>query len=50
MKWYLWILIVILGLNAIAIGMTGFMLVGDWFLQRRRLRQVRKFIEGRTED
>lgn len=35
MEWYWWILIVILGLNASAIAMLGFMMVGDWFAQRR---------------
>jgi hypothetical protein len=35
MAWYWWILIAILGLNAFAIAMLGFMMVGDWVTQRR---------------
>ena len=35
MKWYLWVLIVILGLNVFAIAMLGLMMAGDWLAQRR---------------
>lgn len=39
MKWYWWILVVILGLNAIAIAMIGMMMAGDWLSERRRSRR-----------
>ena len=35
MRWYWWILFVILGLNLFAIAMLGFMMAGDWVTQRR---------------
>ena len=35
MRWYWWILVVILGLNVFAIAMLGFMMAGDWVAQRR---------------
>ena len=35
MAWYWYILIVILGLNAVAIALLGLMMVGDWVTQRR---------------
>jgi hypothetical protein len=35
MAWYLWILAVILGLNAVAIALLGLMMLSDWFAQRR---------------
>jgi hypothetical protein len=35
MKWYWWILFAILGLNAVAIALIGFMLIGDWINERR---------------
>jgi len=35
MRWYWWILFVILGLNLFAIAMLGFMMAGDWVAQRR---------------
>jgi hypothetical protein len=36
MKWYWWILIVILGLNVLAIAMISFLMAGDWLAERRQ--------------
>lgn len=38
MAWYLWILVVVLGLNAVAIALLGLMMISDWFAQRRMRR------------
>lgn len=38
MKWYWWVLTVILALNALAIAMIGFLMAGDWLGQRRHRR------------
>ena len=38
MTWFLWVLVVILGLNAVAIALLGLMMLSDWFAQRRMKR------------
>jgi len=39
MKWYWWILIVVLALNGLAIAMLVGMMISDWLGRRRRAKR-----------
>jgi hypothetical protein len=50
MAWYLWILVVILGLNVLAIGMLSVMMLADYFAQRRFRGPARPQRERESEE
>jgi uncharacterized protein YpmS len=50
MKWYLWILVVILGLNILAVVMVGAFLLVDKLRKRRDIQDAKKEVSGGSGD
>ncbi len=49
MKWYWWLVIVILGLNALVIVLISIVLFIDWIKQKRIMRKKRQMMAGDSE-